>query len=89
MYFASILVAGAMLWDSVEGHGGIPGAPKLFGKRTSIKAKSRRQRLEDISDRGLDRAIAGSHLDSRANANGQCGPKYGSCALGICCSASG
>ena len=89
MYLISVLVSTVMLLALVEAHGGIPGAPKLFGRRTSTNAKIRRNDFEDATERGMNGAVLGPHLDSRANTVGQCGSSFGSCAPGVCCSLAG
>jgi hypothetical protein len=71
----------------ITAHGGIPGAPKLFGRqflaglssRSALTSKSEPQR---VIPREPQR-VAGRQSTTA------CGPEVGACAAGLCCSASG
>ncbi|KAH9863964.1 hypothetical protein J1614_009897 [Plenodomus biglobosus] len=85
----SNLVSASLLAPLVAAHGGIPGAPKLFGlprDLDSLKAPTAARVLRHASEpkRGL--------LETRQGGqNGRCGPDFGraSCAAGYCCSGAG
>jgi hypothetical protein len=90
MHFTTIFASSlAILPMLVAGHGGIAGAPRLFG-------------LAEGSDFELGRTFASipnvlkrsspetRQLERRQELNEQlCGPNIGSCAAGLCCSADG
>lgn len=82
----------AVLPSLVTAHGnGVPGAPKLFGRRSALmmehgsgtKARSVAYSGKPSGDAQFVRR------DSSTNTDGQCGPAYGSCASGYCCSEAG
>ncbi|KAI9757219.1 MAG: hypothetical protein M1835_000664 [Candelina submexicana] len=71
----------------VSAHGGIPGAPKIFGRHPLAQIKARNVFESPMEKHGA--IPTGPHLDPRANIDGQCGAQYGSCAAGYCCSSAG
>jgi hypothetical protein len=84
MYFTNVLVA-SVVAPLVAAHGGIPGAPKIFGLPQELKATAptaaRVLRHAAEPKRGL--------LETRQGGqDGRCGPSFGraSCAAGYCCS---
>jgi len=87
MHFSNVLAA-AIVAPLVAAHGGIPGAPKIFGLPEDLKARAptaaRVLRHAPEPKRGL--------LETRQGGqNGRCGPSFGgaSCASGYCCSGAG
>lgn len=91
MHLSNVLVA-SVVAPLVAAHGGIPGAPKVFGlprelqeelnARAPVAARVLRHPAE--TKRGL--------LETRQGGqNGRCGPDFGgaSCAAGYCCSGAG
>jgi hypothetical protein len=84
MHFSNVLVA-SVVAPLVAAHGGIPGAPKIFGLPQDLKDRAptaaRVLRHAAEPKRGL--------LETRQGGqNGRCGPSFGgaSCAAGYCCS---
>jgi hypothetical protein len=84
MHFSNVLAA-AVVAPLVAAHGGIPGAPRIFGLPEDLKARAptaaRVLRHAPETKRGL--------LETRQGGqNGRCGPSFGgaSCASGYCCS---
>ncbi|KAF2024409.1 glycoside hydrolase/deacetylase [Setomelanomma holmii] len=87
MRFSDCVVA-AVVAPLVAAHGGIPGAPKVFGLAKDLKARA------PTAARVLRHAAEPKHglLETRQGGqNGRCGPNFGvaSCDAGFCCSAEG
>ncbi|KAJ4316401.1 hypothetical protein N0V94_005473 [Neodidymelliopsis sp. IMI 364377] len=86
MRFSEVLAA-SLVAPLVAAHGGIQGAPKLFGLPNDIKIRNPTPRAA----RAAAAAQGPYHLIARqgGNAEGRCGPAGGgaSCAEGYCCSA--
>ena len=84
MRFSDCLVA-TVVAPLVAAHGGIPGAPKIFGLPKDMKARA------PTTARVLRHAAEPKHglLETRQGGqNGRCGPSFGgaSCDTGYCCS---
>jgi hypothetical protein len=84
MHFSNILVA-SVVAPLVAAHGGIPGAPKIFGLPKDLKARA------PTAPRVLRHPTEAKRdmLETRQGGqNGRCGPNFGgaSCAAGFCCS---
>jgi hypothetical protein len=87
MRFSDVLVA-SLVAPLVAAHGGVPGAPRIFGlsdlkARASAPVTVRQLRHVAEPKRGL--------LETRQGGqDGRCGPSFGgaSCAQGYCCSGS-
>jgi hypothetical protein len=84
MHLSNVIVA-SVVAPLVAAHGGIPGAPKIFGLPNDLKARgpTAARVLRHAADpkRGL--------LETRQGGqNGRCGPSFGgaSCSAGFCCS---
>jgi hypothetical protein len=84
MHFSNVLAA-SLVAPLVAAHGGIPGAPKLFGLPNELRARAptaaRVLRHASEPKRGL--------LETRQGGqNGRCGPSFGGakCDAGFCCS---
>lgn len=84
MHYSTALAA-LVATPLVAAHGGIPGAPKIFGLPQDLKARApgapRVLRHAQEPKRGL--------LETRQGGqNGRCGPSFGgaSCSAGFCCS---
>jgi hypothetical protein len=84
MHLSNVLVA-SVVAPLVAAHGGIPGAPKLFGLPRDLNGEvptaPRVLRHAPSTKRGL--------LETRQGGqNGRCGPDFGgaSCSAGYCCS---
>ncbi|GAB7346912.1 hypothetical protein MBLNU459_g1983t2 [Dothideomycetes sp. NU459] len=95
MHAQNFLVASTVLLPVlVQAHGGgIPGAPKIFGRRSALQDKAF-QAVRDRSERAQPYGEPpNEHTDLKrqasTNTGGQCGPSYGSCADGYCCSEAG
>jgi hypothetical protein len=79
----SILLAWTLLSPLILGHSYTAGLPRLFGRRNVEDLRARIQ----SHNRGTSfRPASEPVLKKRANTDGQCGPGYGSCATGYCCS---
>lgn len=89
MHFSNLALTSLALVPSlIEAHGdGIPGAPRVFGRRSPLNA-ARKARAGTSNSQP---AISGAHDKRQASTNtdGQCGPGFGSCAAGYCCSGAG
>jgi hypothetical protein len=84
------MLAWTILSPLTYGHGYFAGAPRLFGRKSVGELRSR-QRSAPFPHQPHDRHIrtrsaTDSAIKKRANTDGQCGPNYGSCAAGYCCS---
>jgi hypothetical protein len=86
-----IAAAAALLPGIVDAHEGIPGAPHLFGRNAIRDLKARGvlsprsyRRAEYYQDQKSHKKRG--NKEARQTASGQCGPTYGSCAPGDCCS---
>lgn len=83
-----ILASMAVLPSLIDAHGsgGVPGAPKIFGRRlgSHFRALDPVQFLQE-----RDYEHAGLEHDEHAKRSTRCGADYGSCGVGLCCSASG
>ncbi|KAH7399207.1 hypothetical protein DE146DRAFT_526203 [Phaeosphaeria sp. MPI-PUGE-AT-0046c] len=87
MHLSNVLVA-SVVAPLVAAHGGIPGAPKIFGLPRDLNAEV------PTAPRVLRHAPApkGGMLETRQGGqNGRCGPDFGgaSCSAGFCCSGAG
>lgn len=88
MHFNSLALASLALIPSlIEAHGDIPGAPRVFGRRPALSGPVRAR----TEASGYDSAVLEIHDKRQAsfNTEGQCGPGFGSCADGYCCSEAG
>jgi hypothetical protein len=84
MLFSNVLVA-SVVAPLVAAHGGIPGAPKIFGLPSDLKARAPTVPRILRHPAELKRDM----LETRQGGqNGRCGPSFGSasCASGFCCS---
>jgi hypothetical protein len=86
MHFSNLLAV-SVVAPLVAAHGGIPGAPKIFGMPNDLKvrAPSAPRVLRHAAEPKRDM------LETRQGGqNGRCGPSFGgaSCAAGFCCSGS-
>lgn len=92
MRFSEIFAA-SLVAPLVAAHGGIPGAPKIFGlgQRDIGKLKSRDILGGHAAQIGGPNAGAQLRARQGGDADHRCGPTAGeaSCAEGYCCSASG
>ena len=84
MRFSDVFTA-SLVAPLVAAHGGIPGAPKIFGLPEDLKPRA------PVAARVLRHAAEPKHglLETRQGGqNGRCGPSFGraSCAAGYCCS---
>lgn len=85
MHFSNVLTA-SLVAPLVAAHGGIPGAPKLFGLPRDLKTRG------PVAPRVLRHAPSEPKrglLETRQGGqDGRCGPSFGgaSCAAGYCCS---
>lgn len=88
MQFTELVLASlAALPLLVDAHGnGIPGAPKIFGRRLNpqSRALATAQHMQEHSP-----ANTAVEHESHLKRTTRCGPSYGSCGDGLCCSASG
>src|SRR5690348_4663451 len=85
MRFSEVFAASSVA-SLVAAHGGIQGAPKLFGLPNDIKIRMPSPRAARAAA-----AMEGPHhLQARqgGDANNRCGPSFGNavCAAGYCCS---
>ncbi|KAJ8115647.1 hypothetical protein OPT61_g2751 [Boeremia exigua] len=87
MRFSEVFVASSVA-SLVAAHGGVQGAPKLFGLPGDIKIRAPSPRAA--------RAVAAQgphylHARQGGDANNRCGPSFGNakCAAGYCCSGAG
>ncbi|OAL47099.1 glycoside hydrolase/deacetylase [Pyrenochaeta sp. DS3sAY3a] len=86
MHISNVLAA-VVVAPLVAAHGGIPGAPSVFGLprelRDGLPVKARTLRHVSEPKGGLETRQGGQ--------NGRCGPSFGgaSCAAGYCCSGAG
>jgi hypothetical protein len=79
MHFTSLVIASlALVPCLINAHGdGIPGAPRIFGRRSSLGDIQKRQAAyHDLHGK-------------RQDTDGECGPGLGTCADGYCCSEAG
>ncbi|KAF1924458.1 carbohydrate esterase family 4 protein [Didymella exigua CBS 183.55] len=88
MRFSEVFAASSVA-SLVAAHGGIQGAPKLFGLPNDIKIRMPSPRAARAAT-----AMEGPHhLQARqgGDANNRCGPSFGNavCAAGYCCSGAG
>lgn len=90
MRFADFSVASLVAVPLVAAHGGIPGAPKVFGLPNEMaKLKSRNVFHAHEAREALPEQ--GPALNARQGGqNGRCGASFGgaSCAAGYCCSSA-
>jgi len=89
MRFSDITTA-ALVAPLVAAHGGVPGAPKVFGLPRDLQADFK----APVTARTLRHPVQarGGLLETRQGGqNGRCGPSFGNakCASGYCCSGSG
>ncbi|KZM27787.1 chitin binding [Ascochyta rabiei] len=88
MRFSEVLAASVVV-PLVAAHGGIQGAPKLFGLPSDVKIRTPSPRAA----RAAAAAQGPHHLLARqgGDANNRCGPSFGNavCAEGYCCSGAG
>lgn len=88
MRFSEALIASAALIPFVAAHGS-RGVPKIWGMGPDVK----REAFGPVAPRHASSASLRARSFSKRQANndnidGQCGPDYGSCAPGYCCSPS-
>lgn len=86
MRFSDVATA-ALVAPLVAAHGGIPGAPKLFGLPRHLQDDFK----APVAARTLRHSSEPRHglLETRQGGqNGRCGPSFGNakCATGYCCS---
>ncbi|KAF2748055.1 carbohydrate esterase family 4 protein [Sporormia fimetaria CBS 119925] len=91
MYLHSALILAGALAPIVTAHDGAP-VPKLFG--LNVKDLKRRDLLSNLKARAaginqVEARVSHEALEARQNLAGQCGPGFGSCAPGVCCSEGG
>ncbi|KAK7528845.1 uncharacterized protein IWZ02DRAFT_440166, partial [Phyllosticta citriasiana] len=90
----SSLVAASILAGAASAHGGIPTAPKLFGRNAIADLKARnafdapRAPRAPVAAPAVPQRPAGEKRQV-GGADGQCGAGIGSCAKGYCCSLAG
>lgn len=71
----------------VSAHGGIPGAPRIFGRGPGVDITGLKPRnMFESAQEKRNPSPVGPQLEERANVDGQCGASFGSCAAGYCCS---
>jgi len=90
MHLFTALAAAVVAAPFVAAHDG-PAIPRIVG--LNVRDLKGRNMLNTMVERAK-MAVAGhhearGHLESRQNTNGQCGPGFGSCAAGYCCSQEG
>lgn len=91
MHFSTVLSVAAAITPVVHAHGGAS-VPKIAGLNVrDLKARDLLSRLNArIAEVGRPEAHEKREsLEPRQNVDGQCGPGFGSCAAGVCCSQSG
>ncbi|KAF1830235.1 chitin binding protein [Decorospora gaudefroyi] len=90
MRFIINIAAAAAVAPLVAAHGGIPGAPKVFGLPRDLEMEARAPAA--AAARRVLRHPTNPKLETRQGGqNGRCGSAFGgaSCASGYCCSAEG
>jgi hypothetical protein len=88
MHFNSLALASLALIPSlIEAHGDIPGAPRVFGRRPALSGPMRAR--TEASDHQSVVSEIHDKRQAASNTEGQCGPGFGSCANGYCCSEAG
>jgi hypothetical protein len=90
MYFSTLYASSLALPVLVAGHGGIPGAPRIFGLPAGSDLELR-QLLESVPNIQRRVPVEPHHqlVARQRQAEQTCGPNIGSCAAGLCCSADG
>jgi hypothetical protein len=80
----------ALLPVLVAGHGGIPGAPRIFGLPPGSDLDLR-EAFASVSNVQKSASVESGHLLSKRQRKAEqtCGPNIGSCEVGLCCSADG
>lgn len=90
MHFSSLLATSAVA-AVVSAHGDGPeGVPKLFGRNAiaDLKARNVFGGMPQVAHQHVERAEAPAKRQDVGGTDGQCGPNYGSCNAGYCCSAA-
>lgn len=87
MRFSEVFAASAAA-SLVAAHGGIPGAPKLFGLPGDIKIRTPSPRAARAAGAAAAQGPHYLHARQGGDANNRCGPDFGGakCAAGYCCS---
>lgn len=88
----SEILAASLVAPLVVAHGGIPGAPKIFGLGPNDIGKLRSRNILGGHAAPVPRFQHGPQLNARqGGAGGRCGPQFGgaSCDEGYCCSSGG
>lgn len=89
MRFSEVFAASTVA-SLVAAHGGIQGAPKLFGLPGDVKIRSPSPRAARAAAAPAPAAQGPHYLHARqgGDANNRCGPSFGNakCAAGYCCS---
>ncbi|THY05566.1 glycoside hydrolase/deacetylase [Aureobasidium pullulans] len=88
MHFNSLALATLALVPSfIEAHGDVPGAPRVFGRRSALSGARRARNVAS----SYQPVVPEVHEKRQASTNteGQCGQGFGSCADGYCCSEAG
>lgn len=91
MRFTSAVVAATAVAPFVNAHGGAS-IPNIVGLNVKdLKARdlldNLRARLAEVNH--VEKRAPAEPLEARQNTDGQCGPGFGSCAAGVCCSEGG
>ncbi|KAI9892348.1 MAG: hypothetical protein M1814_001549 [Vezdaea aestivalis] len=84
MRIPSFFVAIATLSVLAEAHGGIPGAPKLFGRSARGGARVRRSYGPEPRAVEVKEPYSAPHLETRQTTDNRCGSGRGNCAAGVC-----
>lgn len=90
MRFSEVFAVSAAA-SLVAAHGGIPGAPKLFGLPGDIKIRTPSPRAARAAGAAAAQGPHYLHARQGGDANNRCGPDFGGakCAAGYCCSGAG
>lgn len=91
MRFSTAVAAAAAVMPFASAHEGAP-VPKIAG--LNVKDLKARHLLSNLKARFAEVNAHETHekrgsLETRQNVDGQCGPGFGSCAAGVCCSQAG
>lgn len=77
----------AFIPSLIEAHGDVPGAPRVFGRRSALSGTMRAR--TEVSSHQSDVSDIHDKRQASSNTEGQCGQGFGSCADGYCCSEAG
>jgi hypothetical protein len=86
MHFPTLFTSSLVIC-LVSCHGGVPGAPQIFGRRTVKKLKERE--VWPIELESSEWLPEHTHKLSARQRTTTCGAGIGSCAAGLCCSVEG